>query len=99
MLFSLPFMIAIQEISARIGCVTGEGIAANLRRLYPRWLGCAIVLLPVVANVINLVADLGAMGAALRLLLAGNAASTRCCSASSACWPRPSSGTGTSPVS
>ena len=73
MLFSLPFMIAIQEISARIGCVTGEGIAANLRRLYPRWLGCAIVLLPVVANVINLVADLGAMGAALRLLLAGNA--------------------------
>ena len=38
MLFSLPFMIVIQEISARIGCVTGHGIADNLRRHYPPWL-------------------------------------------------------------
>ena len=72
MLFSLPFMIVIQEISGRIGCVTGRGIAANLRRHYPSWLVRSIVLLLLVANVINLGADLGAMGAALTLLLGGN---------------------------
>jgi len=73
MLFSLPFMIVIQEISARIGCVTGRGIADNLRRHYRPWLGRTIVSLLLVANVINLGADVGAMGAALKLLLGGNA--------------------------
>ncbi len=73
MLFSLPFMIVIQEISARIGCVTGHGIADNLRRHYPAALVRSIVLLLLVANVINLGADLGAMGAGLRLLLGGSA--------------------------
>jgi Mn2+/Fe2+ NRAMP family transporter len=73
MLFSLPFMIAIQEISGRIGCVSGRGIAENLRRHYPWWLVRSIVLLLLIANTINLGADLGAMGAALRLLLAGDA--------------------------
>ena len=72
MLFSLPFMIVIQEISGRIGCVTGLGIAENLRRHYPSWLVRGIVLLLLVANTINLGADLGAMGAALELLLGGN---------------------------
>lgn len=72
MLFSLPFMIVIQVISGRIGCVTGRGISENLRRHYNPWLGRAIVLLLLVANVINLGADLGAMGAALRLLLGGS---------------------------
>ncbi|MCJ2050313.1 NRAMP family divalent metal transporter [Methylobacterium sp. J-070] len=72
MLFSLPFMIVIQEISGRIGCVTGRGIAANLRRHYPSWLVRSIVTLLLVANVVNLGADLGAMGAALTLLLGGN---------------------------
>ncbi len=71
MLFSLPFMIVIQEISARIGCVTGLGIAENLRRHYGPWLVRGIVSLLLVANVINLGADLGAMGAALALLLGG----------------------------
>ena len=73
MLFSLPMMIVVQEISARIGCVTGRGIAENLRRHYPSWLVRGIVLLLLVANTINLGADLGAMGAALRLLFGGNA--------------------------
>ncbi len=73
MLFSLPFMIVIQEVSSRIGCVTGRGIADNLRRHYPRWLLRAVVLLLLSANVINLGADLGAMGAAARLLLGGSA--------------------------
>ena len=73
MLFSLPFMIVIQEVSGRIGCVTGRGIAENLRRHYHPALVRLVVLLLLVANVINLGADLGAMGAALRLLLGGNA--------------------------
>ncbi|WP_428534550.1 NRAMP family divalent metal transporter [Rhodopila sp.] len=73
MLFSLPFMIIIQEISGRIGCVTGRGISDNLRRHYSPWLARSVVLLLLVANTINLGADLGAMGAALRLLLGGSA--------------------------
>ena len=72
MLFSLPFMVIIQEISGRIGCVTGHGIAENLRRHYNPSLVRLIVLLLLVANVINLGADIGAMGAALRLLLGGS---------------------------
>ena len=71
MLFSLPFMIVIQEVSGRIGCVTGRGIAENLRRHYHPSLVRTIVALLIVANVINLGADLGAMGAALALLLGG----------------------------
>jgi Mn2+/Fe2+ NRAMP family transporter len=73
MLFSWPLMAAIQEISARIGRVTGDGIAANLRKHYPVSLLRAIVLLLLVANIINLGADLGAMGDALRLLIGGPA--------------------------
>ncbi|MGI4955092.1 MAG: NRAMP family divalent metal transporter [Janthinobacterium lividum] len=73
MLFSLPLMIAIQEISGRIGCVTGRGISENLRRHYSPWLVRVIVLLLLTANIINLGADIGAMGAALRLLLGGSA--------------------------
>lgn len=71
MLFSFPLMAVIQAISARIGCVTGFGIAKNLRRHYSPWLLRAVVLLLLVANVINLGADLGAMGAALGLLIGG----------------------------
>jgi NRAMP (natural resistance-associated macrophage protein)-like metal ion transporter len=71
MLFTWPLMAAIQEISARIGRVTGQGIAANLRDHYPAPLLYGIVALLVVANFINLGADLGAMGAALHLLVGG----------------------------
>jgi Mn2+/Fe2+ NRAMP family transporter len=71
MLFSYPLMAAIQEISARIGRVTGFGIAANLRQYYPRWLMFAIVGSVLVANVINLGADIGAMAAAATLVLPG----------------------------
>jgi NRAMP (natural resistance-associated macrophage protein)-like metal ion transporter len=72
MLFTWPLMAAIQEISARIGRVTGEGIAGNIREHYPRWLLLVIVALLLVANIINLGADLGAMAAALQLLLGGS---------------------------
>jgi NRAMP (natural resistance-associated macrophage protein)-like metal ion transporter len=71
MLFSYPLMIVIQEICARIGRVTGVGIAGNMRKHYPRPLLFAIVSLLCLANVFNLGADLGAMGAAGQLLLGG----------------------------
>jgi NRAMP (natural resistance-associated macrophage protein)-like metal ion transporter len=73
MLFCFPLMAAIQEISARIGRVTGQGIAGNIRAHYPAWLLRTIVGLLLVANIINLGADLGAMGAALKLLIGGPA--------------------------
>lgn len=65
-------MVAIQEIAAEIGCVTGAGIARNLRRHYPRALLWAMVSLLLIANVINLGADLSAMGAAFALLIGGS---------------------------
>jgi NRAMP (natural resistance-associated macrophage protein)-like metal ion transporter len=71
MLFSFPLMAVIQAIAARIGCVTGRGIARNLRIHYSPTLLRTVVLLLIVANVINLAADLGAMGAALGLLIGG----------------------------
>jgi NRAMP (natural resistance-associated macrophage protein)-like metal ion transporter len=71
MLFTWPLMAAIQEISARIGRVTGKGIAANLREHYSVWLLRPIIALLLAANFINLGADLGAMGDALRLLVGG----------------------------
>jgi NRAMP (natural resistance-associated macrophage protein)-like metal ion transporter len=73
LVFSYPLMAAIQEISARIGRVTGIGIAGNLRRHYPASLSGSIVLLLLIANLINLGADLGAMGAALKLIIGGPA--------------------------
>jgi NRAMP (natural resistance-associated macrophage protein)-like metal ion transporter len=73
LLFSYPLMAAIQEICARIGRVTGHGIAGNMRRHHPRALLYPVVGLMVVANVINLGADLGGMGAAVSLLIGGRA--------------------------
>ncbi|MGC2523256.1 MAG: divalent metal cation transporter, partial [Stellaceae bacterium] len=73
MLFTWPLMTAIQEISARIGRVTGDGIAGNIRRHYPRFVLLIMVALLLAANTVNLGADLGAMGAALHLLLNGSA--------------------------
>src|ERR1700730_17286107 len=72
LVFSYPLIAPIQEISARIGRVTGFAIAGNLRRHYPTWLSGGIVLLLLSANLINLGADLGAMGA-LKLLIGGPA--------------------------
>ncbi|MEE3622859.1 divalent metal cation transporter [Nitrospirillum sp. BR 11752] len=70
-MLTYPLMAAIQEISARIGRVTGHGIAGNLRRHYPPLTINAIVFLLVAANVVNIGADLGAMAAALGLLIGG----------------------------
>jgi NRAMP (natural resistance-associated macrophage protein)-like metal ion transporter len=71
MLFSFPMMVAIQEISARIGRVSGMGIAGNIRRHYPRPFLYGIVLLLLIANIFNIGADIGAMGAAAALICPG----------------------------
>jgi Mn2+/Fe2+ NRAMP family transporter len=67
-----PLLAVIQMVAAEIGRVTGRGIAANLRRHYPRPLMWLAVLLLLVANVINLGADLNAMGASLQMLIGGS---------------------------
>jgi NRAMP (natural resistance-associated macrophage protein)-like metal ion transporter len=69
LLFSYPLMCAIQLVSAQIGRVTGHGIAGNMRRHAPAWLLYGIVALLLGANTINIGADLGAMAAALKLLV------------------------------
>jgi Natural resistance-associated macrophage protein len=69
LLLTYPLMCAIQMISAQIGRVTGRGLAGNMRRYYPAPLLYLLVGLLIVANTINIGADLGAMAAALRLLV------------------------------
>jgi NRAMP (natural resistance-associated macrophage protein)-like metal ion transporter len=73
MLFTLPLMVAIQIVGARIGYVTGRGLMANVREAYPRWVLYATVTLLVLANTLNIAADLAAMAEALRLLVGGSA--------------------------
>src|SRR5476651_1428589 len=72
-LLTYPLMVGIQVISAKIGRVSGHGLATNIRRHYPAWLLYAIVGLLLVANTINIAADVAAMGQALRLLAGGPA--------------------------
>lgn len=73
MLFVYPLMTGIQEISARIGRVTGNGIAGNMARYGSPWLLYPVVVMLLIANIINLAADLSAMGAAMTLLIGGPA--------------------------
>ncbi|MFB9268278.1 NRAMP family divalent metal transporter [Bradyrhizobium erythrophlei] len=73
MLLTFPLMAAIQEISARVGRVTGHGISGNVCRHYPRWLLIAVVTMLCVANTINIAADLAAMADAAKLLVGGPA--------------------------
>jgi Mn2+/Fe2+ NRAMP family transporter len=68
---TLPFMVAIQLVSARIGRQSGMGIAANLRAHTPRAFVFAVVALLLVANTINIAADIAAMGEALQLVVGG----------------------------
>jgi NRAMP (natural resistance-associated macrophage protein)-like metal ion transporter len=68
-IFMLPMMYVVQEMAARIAVVTGKGIAKNIRLYYSRWLLYPMVLLLVIANVINLGTDLGAMAASTRLFI------------------------------
>src|ERR1700683_4343711 len=66
-----PFMISIQLVSARIGRVTGKGLAANVMELAPRWLVLALIFLLVAANTFNIAADIAAMGESLSLVIGG----------------------------
>jgi len=61
MILTFPLMCAVQMISARIGRVTGRGLAGNIVRLYPAWIANSLVALLLIANTINIGADLGAM--------------------------------------
>ncbi len=67
-----PMMAAVQSVSARIGRVTGHGLAAGMARVFPRSIVTVLVLLLFIANTINLGADLAAMGAAAKLVLGGS---------------------------
>jgi NRAMP (natural resistance-associated macrophage protein)-like metal ion transporter len=73
MLLTYPLMAGIQEISAWLGRVTGMGIAANIRRHYAPALLYTLVAVLLIANIINLGADIGAMGSALQMLVGGSA--------------------------
>ena len=66
-----PLMVGIQMLSARVGWATGNGLAKNIDKMCPRWLTVSLVGLLVVANTINIAADLAAMGEAIKLLLGG----------------------------
>ncbi|EIM95603.1 natural resistance-associated macrophage protein [Paraburkholderia hospita] len=71
LLITDPLMGAIQLVSAGMGRVTGKGPASNLRRHYQPWLLYLAVALLLIANTINIAADLAAMGAATRLVVTG----------------------------
>ncbi|HEU4600548.1 MAG TPA: divalent metal cation transporter [Steroidobacteraceae bacterium] len=71
LLLTTPLMIGIQMLSARIGWITGEGLGANIAKVCPRWLTLSLIGLLVVANTINIAADIGAMAEAVRLLAGG----------------------------
>ncbi|WP_338830485.1 divalent metal cation transporter [Bradyrhizobium sp. 27S5] len=73
MLLTFPLMTAIQEISARVGRVTGHGISGNVCRHYPPWLLIIVVTLLFIANTVNIAADLSAMADATKLLIGGPA--------------------------
>jgi NRAMP (natural resistance-associated macrophage protein)-like metal ion transporter len=72
-LITYPLMVGIQLVSARLGYITGKGLAANVKAVFPRSILYGIVGLLLIANTINIAADIAAMGEALRLLLGGSA--------------------------
>jgi len=71
MAFTTPLMIGIQMVSARIGWLTGQGLAASIRRIMPQWMTLTVVALLVFANTLNIAADVAAMGEASQLLIGG----------------------------
>ena len=71
--FTLPLMVAIQIVSARIGYVTRHGLTANIKASFPRWVLLGVVGMLLMANTLNVAADIAAMAEALRLLVGGSA--------------------------
>ncbi|WP_418120571.1 NRAMP family divalent metal transporter [Variovorax sp. 350MFTsu5.1] len=72
-LLTYPLMVGIQMASARIGRVSGHGLATNIRRHYPAWLLYAVVGLLLIANTVNIAADVSSMGEARKLIVGGTA--------------------------
>lgn len=68
-LFSLPLMIAIQEMSARIGSVSNKGLAGNMKQHYPGWMVAVIAILIVGANIVNMGADMSGMAQAVSMIM------------------------------
>lgn len=66
---TFPLMALVQEMCARIGIATGRGLAANIRRFFPRWMLIIVTVLLFGANTLNIGADLGAMASAIQLVL------------------------------
>ncbi|HEU4376896.1 MAG TPA: divalent metal cation transporter [Telluria sp.] len=71
-LFTYPLMVGIQVVSAQIGRVSGKGLAGNIREHFPAWLVRTIVTLLLIANTINIAADVSAMGEAMTLIAGGS---------------------------
>lgn len=68
MVLTYPLMSAVQLVSAHIGRVTGQGLAANMREVMPRWLLSLLVAILFIANTINIGADIAAMGDAAQMV-------------------------------
>jgi len=68
-LLTIPLMIAIQEMCARIGMATKKGLAGNMKDRFPRWLLYIVIFLMFFANTFNIAADLAGMTASLNLLI------------------------------
>jgi NRAMP (natural resistance-associated macrophage protein)-like metal ion transporter len=68
-LLTFPLMYVVQEMCARIGLVTGKGLAAHIRARYPRVVIIAVTVLLVFANTLNIAADITAMAEALRIVV------------------------------
>src|SRR6266705_2824740 len=66
--FTFPLMAIVQEMCARIGLMTGRGLAGNIRINYPRWVLYTCALLLFAANTLNIGADIGAMAKAVQLI-------------------------------
>jgi NRAMP (natural resistance-associated macrophage protein)-like metal ion transporter len=73
MVLTYPFMAVFQSICARVGRVTGRGLAANIKKVFPRWVVVLVVTLLLLANTLNIAADIAAMGESSRLVLGGSA--------------------------
>jgi NRAMP (natural resistance-associated macrophage protein)-like metal ion transporter len=69
---SYPLMAAVQSLCGRIGRVTGKGLAANIKQVFPAWVLFGVVGLLLVANTLNIAADVAAMGDLLALIVSGN---------------------------
>jgi NRAMP (natural resistance-associated macrophage protein)-like metal ion transporter len=72
MLVSYPLMAAVQSLCARIGRVTGKGLAVNIKQTFPAWVLYGAVCLLLVANTFNIAADVATMGDVLALMIGGN---------------------------